>query len=317
MEIPPAAPTSGSPDVGSTMSDNGSSSQSSSCQCQQKNRTERYVYALGKLELKFPSLALEREFQQRERQLLHNSGTPITRRGDRLRAVLKANSHLARSVCYVFSINGMPTYSVIPTGSEILASLLDALPRIEDPNGWDLVIGRGGPMADPTACGGALVQSLACDAFYSFSLDELFAELAKRSEPVLKSHKGKANFAEVARDFFLRVALSIENTGALDTHRALNYLLVQHPGPFIAALQHADESILDSIESRFEQSLGGRKIVTVILTFLNRATGVPQRLFTRIDVTEEWPFLVDSLHGGAATLAMAPFVDSGALGSFV
>lgn len=308
--------TSLTPDSATYAMPTSSPNDKKSCGCQQqsqgKERGEQLVYALGKLDVRFPSVGIEREFQQRERSLVASrSEQPTTRRGDRLRAVLKMNEHLARSVCFVLSVGGIPVYSVIPTSSNNANQLIDALARVDEPDGWDMVVGRAGQMSPPTECAGLLVQRVACDAFYSFTLGELIDQLVSQATPALKNTKGKSpgKTEDLARDFFMRVATSLENTGVLDTHRALNYLLVQHPGLYVAAIQRAETSILDSIETRTGLATVGRRVITVVLTFIDRVSGVPERLFTRVDVTEEWPFLADSLSGSVAPLGLAPFVE--------
>jgi hypothetical protein len=40
---------------------------------------------------------------------------------------------------------------------------------------------------------------------------------------------------------------------------------------------------------------GTRKIVDVVFTYTNRATDVQEKFFVRVDVTEEFPFLVTKL----------------------
>jgi hypothetical protein len=67
--------------------------------------------------------------------------------------------------------------------------------------------------------------------------------------------------------------------------------------------------VLDRIETRVSQAAGGRRHVAVILIFLDRGTGVPERLYCTVDVTEEWPFVV-SLEGAAPPLGFAPFLDN-------
>lgn len=289
---------------GATASESGNSQMTAPA----GDRPEQLIYAMGRLDVRFPSLGIEREFQQRERQIAVGKSSHPARRGERLMNVLKAHPHLARSVTYVLSVVGMPTFSVVPTGSQILEQMLDALPRVDESDGVDLVIGRGGPMADPATTGGLLVQLVACDAFYSFTIENLVKDLVKKAEAQLKAIKEKVDHEAVARELFLRILNSTDNIGSLDTHRALNYLMVQHPGPYIAAISRSNTATLDNIETRLAQGPSGRRIVTAIFTFVDRATGVPERLFTRVDVTEEWPFAVDSV------IALAPFVDTGAPG---
>jgi hypothetical protein len=121
-------------------------------------------------------------------------------------------------------------------------------------------------------------------------------------------------FNQLARDIFERVVTSVENIGVTDAHRALNYLLMQHPGPFLAAAERAKTQTLDRVETREIQGLGARRVVAVILTFLDVTTGVPERLFCRVDVTEEWPFIADSADGARSPLGMVPYVDNAVWG---
>jgi hypothetical protein len=279
---------------------------------------EQFIYSIGKLDIRFPSMGIEREFQQRERHLAMGRQEQWSNRGERLSAVLSATPHLSRSVCLIHSIGGMPAYAIVPTSSEILSSVTQALQYVDQSDAWTLVIGRSGPMSKPTTCGGLLVQMVACDAFYSFTLSEFVRELSTKAEPALsRGNITEEQFSNIARELFLRITSSLENMGGLDQHRALNYMLVQHPGPFVAVAQRADTAILDSIETRLNMTPGARRIVTVIFTFIDRATSVPERLFTRIDVTEEWPFVVDSLHAGSPPLGLSPFIDGGGIGSAI
>jgi PatG C-terminal len=291
-----------------------------SCDCNTENQTpmEQLIYSIGKLDVRFPSIGIEREFQQRERHLALGQQEQWTNRGERLSAVLRSTSHLSRSVCLIHLIGGIPAYAIVPTSQEILSSVIEALQYVDLDDAWTLVIGRSGPMAKPTTCGGLLVQMVGCDAFYSFTLSEFVRELSTKVEPALsRENINTEQFTNIARELFLRITLSLENMGGLDQHRALNYMLVQHPGPFIAVAQRANTAVLNSIETRLNITPGARRIVTVIFTFIDRATGVPERLFTRIDVTEEWPFVADSLHAGSPPLGLSPFVDGGGIGSSI
>ena len=103
---------------------------------------------------------------------------------------------------------------------------------------------------------------------------------------------------------------STENVGATDTHRALNYLLVQHPGIFLAAERSHRE--LDRIDTQIIQCGAVRKHVAVIFSFIDHVTGVADRLFTRVDVTEEWPFVVDS-EGAVGPLGLQLYVENSLL----
>jgi len=54
--------------------------------------------------------------------------------------------------------------------------------------------------------------------------------------------------------------------------------------------------------------------IIVILTFIDLATGVPERMFCRVDTTEEWPFLSDDIEGRRSPLGLLPYVEHGMLG---
>ena len=53
----------------------------------------------------------------------------------------------------------------------------------------------------------------------------------------------------------------------------------------------------EAIPSRLSDS---RKIISVVFSFTNRETGIMEKYFVRVDVTEEFPFIVTK---------MAPYYD--------
>ncbi|MEO8350885.1 MAG: hypothetical protein ABI680_04085 [Chthoniobacteraceae bacterium] len=272
---------------------------------------QQYIYSIGRLDVRFPSVSLEREFQQRERQLLLERKTGWANSGERLAHVLTHNPHLARAVCFVHSVGNIPAYIVAATGSEVLKGLVEAARSAGQPDAWSIVIGKRGPMGMPTTCGGLLAPMMACDQIYTFTLKEFIDGLVQRVKLAgLPSTKKAEALPAVAEDIFRRIAGSAENLGAEDGHRALNYFLVQHPGLFLAAVERANKAVLDSIETRTTVGAMDTRIVTVVLTFIDHATGVPERLFCRIDVTDEWPFVAEIAHGGAAPLGLQPYIET-------
>ena len=58
---------------------------------------------------------------------------------------------------------------------------------------------------------------------------------------------------------------------------------------------HGRNASLTSVEVRASTLSGTRKIVEAIFTFTNSNTDVDKKFFVRIDVTEEFPFLVTKL----------------------
>jgi hypothetical protein len=274
---------------------------------------EDFVYAIGRLETRFPTVGIEREFQQCEARLPQSKASAPA--GARLREVLEANPHLSGRMCYLLMVGGVPAYIVAPTGAYLRESLFEAVERARAADEWCVLIGRRGSIATPTTCAGVLAPIVACDQLSPFSLDELQESLLHRLAEALKARKiGRDAFTTVSRDLFSQVAASIENLGATDSDRALNYVLMQHPGFFLAAAERSDTHRLDRIEARRSEGLGSRRVVAVIVTFVDRTTGIPDRLFSRVDVTEEWPFLAADAVGEPAPLGFSPFVEHAPFG---
>jgi hypothetical protein len=268
-------------------------------------RTEQYVYAIGRLDVRFPSIGIEREYQQRERAL---ADLPQQPRNARILAVLEKNPHLALRVTYVLQIGGTPVFALTPGSGSLKDAFFKALGNAHDTNHSAVVIGRTGGFTNPGATGGLLLSTVSVDQLYVFSASEWAENLAKTSAHVLQSRKVDAgHFRTVSQGIFRDVIAMPENMGVSDGHRALNYLLVQHPGMFLAAAERSGH-VLDRIETRLMQTVAGRRHVAVILNFLERTTGVPERVYTTVDVTEEWPFVASA--EGVQPLGFAPFLEN-------
>ncbi|CAN7634887.1 hypothetical protein LJR230_004681 [Trinickia sp. LjRoot230] len=267
---------------------------------------EQFVYAIGRLDVRFPSLGIEREYQQRERAL---TDLQEPSRTARIRAVLEKNPHLALRMGYLFVVDGTAVYALSPAGGHLKESLFAALTHADDKDHYCTLIGRTGGFAAAPAYGGLLLTSVTADQLYDFSLDEWGQRLAGIAQAALKSRKIEAtHFDTVAKTLFRELCATPDNLGSADGHRALNYLLVQHPGLFLAAAERRDH-VLDHVETRMAPTAGGRRHVVLVLTFLDRTTGVPERLYCTVDVTEEWPFVVGA-HPSGTPLGFAPFVET-------
>lgn len=278
------------------------------CSCSSRmHAIEQFVYAIGRVEVRFPSLGIEREYQQRERAV---QDLPQHPRNARVLAVLEKNPHLAARVTWVFVVGAGPVFALNPSSGSLKEAFFKALAQSHQLDHACVAIGRvGSGFTSPTTVGGLLLSPVGVDQLYVFSAGEWAEDLARAAHPALQSRKvDAAHFQTVAQGVFREVTSMPENIGVSDGHRALNYLLVQHPGMLLASAERPGH-VLDRIETRVLQSVGGRRHVAVILSFLDRGTGVPERLSCTVDVTEEWPFVV-SAEGGAPALGFAPFVDN-------
>jgi hypothetical protein len=255
--------------------------------------TSAYVYALGRVEPRFPRLAVEKEFAQAtgraettgltDRQALH---TVLSQR---------QNRYLARQLCYVLTIEGLETYILQPRDPGDFELLVDAIRPAPRPTDLDVVIGVRGPLAPPELCNGLMIPIVAFDQIYSFDIDSLIAGIPRPEQIAAEQ------FAPAAEELFMRIMQMADNAGATDEHRALNYLAVRYPAVYAtAAERHAQNASLTAVEVRPSRLSGVRSIVDVVFSYTHRQTDVTEKFFVRVDVTEEFPFLVTR---------MAPYYD--------
>jgi hypothetical protein len=245
-----------------------------------------YVYALGRIEPHFPRLSIEKEFAQATGRA---ETVNLTDR-QALRRVLEQNRYLVKQLCWVMTVGGLETYLVVPrdpTDANLLVETLRPNPR---PGDVDLVVGMRGPLAAPEMCNGLIVPIVAFDQLYSFDRDSLIASIPRPEQVPAE------RFAEAAAEVFDRIMQLTDNAGATDEHRALNYLTVRYPAIYAAVADaHGRNLSLTAVDVRPSPLSGVRNIVDVIISFTNRATDVVEKQYLRVDVTEEFPFLVTKL----------------------
>jgi hypothetical protein len=253
--------------------------------------TPSYVYALGRIDPRFPTLAVEKEFAQVTGRA---DAAGLTNR-EALQRVLsdRANRYLTRQLCWVFVIEGLETYLLAPRDPADLELLVEAVRPRPNPTDLDVVIGMRGPLAPPEACNGLMVPIVVFDQLYSFDRDALLGAIPR---PKGVPAKEEERFRAAAAELFDRILQVTDNAGATDEHRALNYLAVRYPVIYAQTAEaHADNASLTAVDVRPSRLSGVRKIVEVIFSYTNRQTDVTDKYFVRVDVTEEFPFLVTKL----------------------
>jgi hypothetical protein len=247
-----------------------------------------FLYAVGRIEPKFPNLSVEKEFAQATAR----AETAGLSDRETLRKILSepVNRYLARQLCWTLSIEGIDTYVLSPVDSDDVDTLIETLrptPRTTD---LDVIVGTVGPLAPGGLCAGLQLPMVRWAQVYSFDVDSFLASLPK---PEGADERQFMASAEDTLAQFLQVA---KNAGLADHHRALNYLAVRYPAVYAAvAERHAAEHTLASIETKDSRLSGARRIVDVILSFRDRKTDVLDKLFASVDVTELFPFLVTKL----------------------
>jgi hypothetical protein len=247
-----------------------------------------FVYAIGRVEPRFPSLGVEKELAQATGR---SDSSGLTDR-QAAHAVLSSreNRYLVRQLNWVVTIEGLETYLLVPRDPSDLDLLVDALRPLPTGDDIDVVIGILGPIPPPEVAGGWAIPMLACEHIYSFDVDALI-EALPRPDGI-----SAQEFEPTAREVFSRLVQVADNAGATDEHRALNYLAVRYPNMYAAVADaHGRDASLAAVDVAPSRLTGVRKIFDVIFTFRHRQTDVEESWFVRVDVTEMFPFLVTKL----------------------
>lgn len=253
--------------------------------------TVPFVYALGRIEPRFPSLGVEREFAQ------------VSGRAERagltdrevLQAVLseRSNHYLVRQLCWVLLIQGLETYLLVPRDPADLRLLVEAIRPRPNPTDLDVVIGMRGPPAPPQMCNGLGLPIAAFDQIYSFDRDTLLGAVPMPDDV---TDEAADRFRATSEELLDRILQMTDNAGATDEHRALNYLSVRYPAIYARSAEaHAANATLSAVDVRPSRLSGARTIANVIFSYRNRQNDVVDKYAVRVDVTEEFPFLVTKL----------------------
>jgi hypothetical protein len=95
---------------------------------------------------------------------------------------------------------------------------------------------------------------------------------------------------------FDRIVSRIDNAGASDADRAVNYLAMRYDRIYAtAARAFAENASFTAIDVHPSPLSGTRNIVDVVFAFTDRTTNVVSKHFARVDVTDCFPFLVTPL----------------------
>ena len=125
--------------------------------------TPSYVYAVGRVEPRFPRLGVEKEFAQATRGVDANRYVNVTGLTNReaLHDVLQQQRYLVRQLCWVMTIQGLENYILVPRDPADADLLVQALRPTPSPLDIDVVIGILGPIAPAQMCNGLMIR-LSC-----------------------------------------------------------------------------------------------------------------------------------------------------------
>jgi len=258
------------------------------CAAASSSMPASFVYAIGRIQARFPRLSLEKEFAQAVGRVETAGQTD----SQVLYTVLSRpeNRYLARQMCWVLTIEGLETYILQPRDPRDFEQFVEAVRPQPSPLDIDVVIGVRGPITPPGFCNGLMVPVVTVDQMYSFDRDTLI-----KSIPLPENMAGQ-QFEAIAEQVFDTIVQLADNAGATDEHRALNYMAMRYPAIYSrAADQFGRDFSLTGVEVRPSRLSGTRKIVDSIFSYTNRSTDHTEKYFVRCDVTDEFPFLVTKM----------------------
>lgn len=247
-----------------------------------------FVYAIGRVEARFPNLAAEKEFAQA------TGRTDTAGKTDQqtFHGVLskRENRYLVRQLCWVLSIQGLETYLLLPRDPADIDLLVEAIRPAPGPDDIDVVIGMRGPIAPAVMCNGLMVPIIIFDQIYSFDRAALIKAIPKPEKTTA------AQFGPAAEELFNRIMQLTDNAGATDEHRALNYLAMRYPAIYAkTAEEYGRDFSLTKVEVLPSPLSGTRNMVDVVFAYTDRKTDFTEKFFVRCDMSEEFPFLVTKM----------------------
>jgi hypothetical protein len=245
------------------------------CGCQSKGApgvdSSPFVYAIGRIEPRPRSLAVEKELAQ-----VAARGSPEhdAERGFRVLLTQRECRYLVRNLQWVFRADGADRYTLAPADPADFELLIDSVREPAGGDEIDVVIGVNAPTTD---AGTATPPVVVFEQIYSFDRASLVASLGTSIEASV-----------------IDAVLALTgNAGTGPGHRAVNYLAVRHAGFYrLVGDQEAAGRVLAGVETVTVDADLDRDLVDVIIAFSPEEGGRVERFAARVDVTEAFPFLV-------------------------
>ncbi len=287
-----------------------------------------YVYSIGTVDARFPSIGVEKEYIQAraaippedlanktEREVKYKVLTYAVgyrieideREGDSDRdaqIVRYPNRYLARDMCWVFSMENIDTYILHPRTEDELTQLIEMLntPTATPLTDVNVVIGSLGSLSSPSLCNGLELPIVQINNIYSFEaeqlLDQLWEQYQQQQENLSQSSNlSESDFKTAANDLFVRMMQLADNVGNLDEHRAVNYLALRSQQIYIQTAELFQDSkrlLKITVKPSPLTEKSSRSVMEVIFTY---ATVDDSRdvYYIVVDVSGMYPFLVKKL----------------------
>jgi hypothetical protein len=251
-----------------------------------------FVYVVGRLYARFPSLGAEKEYAQ----LTGGDPDALVRTAALKDALSRGeNRYLARQMCWVISGPSSDACLLVPRDGSDLAELIETL--TDDDNTVQVLVGSpalGPAMASPCLVGG--LPAVWPDQLLSFRRDELLEALAEASDWEMRGGSQPEMWRRIAGGLFDHLTQRTENRGISPVHRAMNFIALRYtPIYHLAFDAQREENALIGIDALVGGAGSERTTVDVRFAFRNIRTHVVERYVCRVDVTDLFPFLTGPL----------------------
>jgi hypothetical protein len=249
----------------------------------QPNHNPPWVYVIGDVDARYPSLAVEKEAIGAMGRLEKAAGLS---NDAALQMMLENpnNAFLVREMCYVLLVQEVETYILLPRVPQDYSMLVEA-----GKHELSAVIGMRGPIAGPEVCNGLTLPFLIFDVIYNFDRAALITDLS--SLPTLPKGADASKFQKNAADIFNQVLLLVDD--GTEMKRALAYLLIRNAELYRNITKAFDENAqVTSIEVKPAPVSSTQKLVDVVVRMVNRSNAAPSSIFARVNLDNKLPYMV-------------------------
>jgi hypothetical protein len=249
-----------------------------------------YVYAVGRLQARFPSLGVEKEYAQ----LTGADPDAVVRVGHLKDSLAGAeNRYLARHMCWVFTGITTDACAIIPRDGGDIDELIDTL--TDDEQAVQALVGSPAYTSVASRCVPPGLAAVTPDQLLSFGLDEFVDALPVPDDGKVPRGKDAEAWRQAARGLFRHLTQRAANRGLTDEHRAMNYLALRYPQIYHLTFNaQRDGKALVAVEPR-RAPAGERRMVDVRFVLRHAGSHVVERYVCRVDVTDVFPFLTSQL----------------------
>ncbi len=249
-----------------------------------------HVYVLGHLHPVFPSNSVKNEFYRVAQLTPKDSLT-----SDIFYNTLSQHNYLARAMCWVWEVDSVETYIVIPRDSATLKQFVESLNTAPNQVFLEGLVGDLGPVASPNDCYGKQLPLVLCHHFEVTTQTD-FVTL------IVNETRLPQNEAQSVLSNLLRLTNIAGNT---NEQRAVNFLTYTYFElyKYLGTQLHPSSPDVEifrygAVRSEPVPETGDRTVLSIIFEFPNPQTAIQESCYVRVDVTERYPFVTGTLAEG-------------------